>query len=287
MMRIKQSKRALLALTVFFAFNATAADKPKVVEMMVLGSYHFGNPGLDTHNMKAESVLAPKRQAELDAIARAILTFKPTHVMVERQSDAPNLALADYQKFTMADLLRDENEIAQLGYRVAKMANLPEVYGIDEQPKKDEPDYYPYDKVQATAKQFGQTAMLEQLNAPIGEMVKNFESAQKTATVAQLLLQMNGPKMEAAAVNFYFGVLPIGDTETQTGADLNAMWYLRNAKIFGKALKIAKPGDRVFVVYGAGHLYWLRHFASQMPGYKFVDPQPYLLKAGSKAAAVK
>ena len=279
MMQIEQSKRALLAITVFFAFGATAADKPKVVEMMVLGSYHFGNPGLDTHNMKADSVLAPKRQAELDAVARAVLAFKPTHVMVEQQSEAPNLELAEYKKFTMADLLRDENEITQLGYRIAKMANLPVVYGIDEQPKKDEPDYYPYDKVQAAAKQFGQTAMLEQLNAPIGEMVKTFELAQKTATVGQLLLQMNGAKMQTAMVSSYFNMLPIGDTETQTGADLNAMWYLRNAKIFGKALKIAKPGDRVFVLYGAGHVYWLRHFASHMPGYKFVDPQLYLLTA--------
>lgn len=135
MMRVKQSKHLLLAFTtatVFFAFSATAANKPKAVEMMVLGVYHFGNPGLDTHNMKADSVLALKRQAELDAVARAILAFKPTHVMVERQSDAPNLELAEYKKFTVADLLRDENEIAQLGYRVAKMANLPVVYGIDE-----------------------------------------------------------------------------------------------------------------------------------------------------------
>jgi Family of unknown function (DUF5694) len=281
LLKIPRSKFAIavIAATAFLALSVQAADKAKPVEMMVLGVYHFGNPGLDTHNMKADSVLAPKRQAELDAVARAILAFKPTHVMVERQSDAPNLALADYNKFTMADLLRDENEIAQLGYRVARMANLTAVYGIDEQPKKDEPDYYPYDKLQATAKQFGQTAVLEQLNAPIGEMVKAFEQAQKTATVGQLLLQMNGPKMQSAMVNSYFNMLPIGDIETQTGADLNAMWYLRNAKIFGKALKIAKPGDRVFVVYGAGHVYWLRHFASHMPGYKSVDPQPYLLKA--------
>lgn len=133
--------------------------------------------------------------------------------------------------------------------------------------------------MQATAKQFGQTAMLEQLNAPIGEMVKTFELAQKMATVGQLLLQMNGPKMQTAMVNSYFNMLPIGDADTQTGADLNAMWYLRNAKIFGKALKIAKRGDRVLVVYGAGHVYWLRHFASHTPAYKFVDPQPYLLRA--------
>jgi hypothetical protein len=63
------------------------------------------------------------------------------------------------------------------------------------------------------------------------------------------------------------------------GADLNAGWYLRNAKIFGKLMQVARPGDRVLVVYGGGHGYWLRHFAGTVPGYRNVDVRPYLEKA--------
>ena len=81
----------------------------------------------------------------------------------------------------------------------------------------------------------------------------------------------------------YYGMLPIGDRNEQTGADLNAGWYLRNAKIFGKLMQVAKPDAsqpaRVLVVYGGGHGYWLRHFASQVPGYRNVDAMPYLEKA--------
>lgn len=71
-------------------------------------------------------------------------------------------------------------------------------------------------------------------------------------------------------------MLDIGDAEQQPGAELNAMWYMRNAKIFAKLMKIAQPDDRLLVVYGAGHNYWLRHFADQVPGYRSVDPRPYL-----------
>jgi hypothetical protein len=74
-------------------------------------------------------------------------------------------------------------------------------------------------------------------------------------------------------------MLAVGDKDQQTGADLNAGWYLRNAKIFGKLMHVAKPGDRVLVVYGSGHGFWLRHFASLTPGYRNVDVMPYLAKA--------
>ena len=43
-----------------------------------------------------------------------------------------------------------------------------------------------------------------------------------------------------------------------------------------------KPGDRVLIVFGAGHGYWLRHFASETPGYRNVDVRPYLQKAAPR-----
>ncbi len=60
------------------------------------------------------------------------------------------------------------------------------------------------------------------------------------------------------------------------------MWYLRNAKMFGKLTNIAKPGDRVLVVVGSGHAYWLRHFAGSTPGFRTVDPVPFLASGGTK-----
>ncbi|MEI6418928.1 MAG: DUF5694 domain-containing protein, partial [Sphingomonadales bacterium] len=73
--------------------------------------------------------------------------------------------------------------------------------------------------------------------------------------------------------------LTVGDKYNQAGADLNAMWYLRNAKIFGKLMQVAKPGARVLVVYGGGHLFWLKHFARFAPGFRDVDVMPYLQRA--------
>lgn len=264
---------ALIAI-ISFGEVAYAAEPP--VEVMVLGSYHFGNPGQDVNNMNVDSVLVPKKQAELDALARALLTFRPTKVMVEAQSSATNLALPSYRSFTFDGLKTQANESYQIGFRVAKMAGHADVYGIDEQPSEGEPDYFPYDKLQEAEAKFGQTGRIAAANETFKPRMKAFELSQKTQSVAQLLTQMNNPNQIRDERFFYYGVLNIGDVNTQAGADLNAMWYLRNAKIFAKLMHIAKPGERVLVVYGGGHSYWLRHFAAETPGYRFVDPVPYL-----------
>lgn len=267
----------LTILAASLAFAPAHAAEP-TVDVMVLGSYHFGNPGLDTNNINVDSVLTTAKQAQLAAVADALLAFRPTKVMVEMQSDAPDLSLPAYTRFTVADLATAANEIEQIGFRVAKLADLKTVQGIDEQPKAGEPDYYPYDKLQETAAKFGQTAMIEAANAPIQVSLAKFERDQKTQSVAQLLIRMNSEPIQTSMV-FYYDLLRVGDNDTQTGADLNAAWYLRNAKIFGKLMNAVRPGDRVLVVYGAGHGFWLRHFAEQTPGFRSIDPVPYLKRA--------
>ena len=282
-LNLPRLKPFLLPLLLLTPAVAQATDDP-TVEIMVLGTYHFGNPGLDVNNVQADDVLTPNRQAELAAVAQALLAFRPTKVMVERESDAPDLADAGYTQFTPALLGTSRNETVQIGYRIASLAGLKTVQAIDEQPKSGEPDYFPFDKLMETAKRLGQSSMIDQANQPIKAWLKAFEAKQKTSTVADLLIEMNDLSTPAGSMDFYYQILHIGDRDVQSGADLNAMWYLRNAKIFSKLMLTSNPGDRVLVIYGGGHGYWLRHFASATPGYRAVDPTPYLKKAKIRRA---
>ena len=92
-----------------------------------------------------------------------------------------------------------------------------------------------------------------------------------------MLAEQNEPdRIDADHYNFYYALLPLGNNQTQPGADLNGSWYLRNAKIFSKLAQITKPGDRVLVAFGAGHSYWLRHFVRNTPGFVLVEADDYL-----------
>ena len=48
---------------------APAAPNSEAIQVMILGSYHMGNPGQDLHNVKVDDVRTPAKQAELADVA--------------------------------------------------------------------------------------------------------------------------------------------------------------------------------------------------------------------------
>ena len=261
------------------AGQAAATEPAAEIEVMVLGTYHMANPGLDLANVKADDVLKPQRQKELEALAAVLAEYKPTKIVVERIARTPELLDHRYAEFKAADLATNRDERVQVAYRLAHRLGQKTVYAVDEDSSEGEPDYFPFGKVVEWAKANG---VEDKLNADLekakGE-VERINRLQAEGSIAYVLANMNRPDQADRDQRWYYGVLSYGDTEKQPGAELNAYWYMRNAKIFGKMMTVAKPGDRVLIVYGAGHNYWLRHFARTTPGFVNVDPTPFLQKA--------
>lgn len=269
---------ALLALPIACAALPESADSAGAsaakTEIMVLGTYHMDNPGADLVHMEADDVLAPARQAELDALVERLAAFQPTAIMVEAESKRADLLDDGYLNFTPEQFGSDRNEITQIAYRLAHELGIERVYGVDT--RDGEVDFFPFDKVQAfeSAKGIDLTsALIAQVQAEAAE----FSQAQKTETVSQLLARQNDPaQIEAMHNAFYYGLFELADATEQPGAQLNYGWYARNALTFGKIAAATEPGDRVIVLYGSGHAYWLRHFAENTPGFSLVEPASYL-----------
>jgi Family of unknown function (DUF5694) len=264
----------LISLSLF-TVTVWPAEKAEPVRVLILGTYHFDNPGRDLHNMKVDDVGTPEKQAELADVAARLARFEPNKIAVEAVSERDDLTTKKFDGFTPEMLTKNADERVQIAFRLAHNLGQKSVYGIDEQ--SDKIDYFPYDKVQAYAKAHGKAAMLDDLNAQVGATISQMEADQKTKSVREMLLEQNQPaRIEADHYNFYYALLPLGNNQTQPGADLNGNWYLRNAKIFAKLTQIAKPGDRIVVTFGAGHCYWLRHFVRNTPGFVLVEADDYL-----------
>jgi Family of unknown function (DUF5694) len=269
---MKIIRRYVVACLGFFAATAFAAIAPEVapIKVVVLGAYHFGNPGMDVNNIKVDDVTTDKRQAELVDVANHLAKFKPTKIAVERMGENADYSLIAYQKFTPAQLKTDSNEATQIGYRLASQLKHDKVFGIDEQ--SETVDYFPYDKIQNYVKANGLEKQMAEFGSSNADESKRVELAQQTQSIRQILLGMNSKFSAAYSVsNFYYPILAFGNKDVQPGAELNAAWYLRNAKIFAKLTQVAKPGDRILIVFGAGHGYWLRHFVQNTPGYELVE----------------
>jgi hypothetical protein len=265
-------------LAAFLSTNLLAQSPtpaPTRIQVMVLGTYHFDNPGQDLHNMKVDSVLTPAKQAELADVASRLAKFNPTKIAVEALSDRPDFASNKFDGFTSEKLITDPDERTQIAFRLADQLGQKSVYGIDEQSKTI--DYFPFDKVETYAKAHEQGAALSRMQEKVGQMMKQMETAQKTKPIRVMLADVNEPaRVLSDHQNFYYAPLSLANEKEQPGAELNAAWYQRNAKIFAKITQITQPGDRVLVVFGSGHAFWLRHFVQNTTGFQLIEPRDCL-----------
>ena len=251
----------------------------KNVQVMVLGTYHMAGSSSDVINLETDSVLTPERQRELQALTDALAAFKPTVVLTERETLAPDYIDSTFERFSEAMLAEKENERVQVAYRLANYVGISRVYGIDEQPTEGEPDYFPFEEVMAHAEATGQKEKFDGFLSGMRTLVTDFSVDTNNLSIAAKLLEVNtGP---LSAPDFYYALSEFDTGEDQPGAELQAYWFMRNAKIWSKLMDVTNPGDRVVVVYGAGHKYWLEHMADHTDGYVKVDPAPYLEAAAS------
>jgi hypothetical protein len=89
--------------------------------------------------------------------------------------------------------------------------------------------------------------------------VKEQDDFLQSHTELETLEFMNSDKRVAKDVGLYYAIAPYGDPSDYAGPDLLAAWYQRNIRIYSNIVKMVEsPNDRILVIYGAGHLGWLR-----------------------------
>ena len=230
--------------------------------LLVLGSYHMNNPGRDAFNLEADDVLAPRRQEQiLDVVAR-LRAFHPTEVAIEQNWRLGGDWQRDYDAFRAGTFRLTRDERHQIGFRVAADADIERITPVDwdwedgEVTGPDPEDPWAYAAVHQPElhrriQNYGQ--------AHIAEMAQWLDRG----TVCDLLRWLNSPEQEAANHQTYLGMMALaGNQATPIGVAWLAGWYRRNLIIFTNLVRLAtSPHDRVFAIYGAGHVPLLRQFA--------------------------
>jgi hypothetical protein len=256
---------------------ATAAEPPKIVaegapiDVIVLGTFHFDNPGLDLANTKVDDVLAPKRQAEIGKILSGLERFKPTKVAVESQRRQPGTSFNErYPIYRTGKMEPSRNEIVQIGFALAARMNHPNVYAVDVDGD------FPFEAVMAYAERTGRAQKLGGQLAAIQKWAADFGKELATKTLSQALRIHNDPRFVAEGNAFYLEMLRYGALDDQPGAKLVSSWYERNIKTCARIVQIAEPGDRIVVLYGSGHSHLLRHCLGGVPGWRIVEANDFL-----------
>ena len=267
--------RASLLLAFVFAAPAGAQTTEPVADYLFVGSYHMNNPGRDVHNTQADDVRLPKRQAEIRAVVEALKRYRPTRIMIEQ--DAGEQARIDtaFAETCSGQRPYGRGEEEQIGFRIACEMKLGPPVAVDWSelgPVKDEASI---DYIKAVEK-YGQQAQ-RAADFKAGEAWSRRQQAVlDRGTIADVLRYLNAPQWRAENAQTYFRIAQYGTPVDPVGANWEALWYLRNRMISNNIRRATRPGDRILVIYGAGHGNWLVQQAAESGVYRMHAAADYL-----------
>jgi len=251
----------LWAVSPFFFVSQPPSPRtpPFGAEVLVLGVYHMANPGRDVFNTQADDVFAPGRQAEIAEVIAVLEKFRPTKIAVEARvgNDAVPGRYAAYLA-GRHELTRSETE--QIGFRLARQLGHETVYPVDVAGE------FPFPRLAAYARARGRETEFETLQGEINAWVKAATAHLASHTVLETLLFMNADNRVAEDVGFYYRLAHFSEPSDWAGADLISDWFRRNMRISSNVVRLADaPDERLLVIFGAGHLGWLRHNVASDP----------------------
>lgn len=238
------------------------AEKPK---LLIVGFYHFANPGLDLIKADLDDHLSPKRQKEIEALNAALARFKPTKIAVEASFGSPKTN-ERYEAWKRGEATLTASETEQVGFRLAKQFGHAKLFPIDTKLDLD------FDSVfkAATPAQMGQMQQM------MGE-VQAMQNALAKQTVMQSLAMMNSPEADRVGNGLYLRMLAIRQGENQAGSELASAWWKRNLMWISNLTTVATDkSDRILVICGAGHANVLRSILRDSLDFEVVPAIPYL-----------
>lgn len=249
---------ALLAALLLFtgassAQNAPAASAAAPARVMLIGLWHFDNPGLDAVKFKSVDVMTPTEQDYLKGLAKRIAGFKPTRILLEYPSSRDGVMNQRYQDWQAGKFELQVNEMYQLGFRIAKEAGLKRVEGFDVRDVKGDDSIWPH--------LMQDPVLSKEFAGMIADMSKRMNHMHQTMSVKELLKRNNHPDEDRENKSFYLWLNPVGtDAAPHMGSNAATQWWQRNFRMYALVQKAAQPGERVVVIAGQGHTAVMRDF---------------------------
>jgi len=246
---------SLILLTVFTSCITKTQHiipvEDKQTEILLVGTFHFNNPGLDIAKNNSFEILNSKTQNELDVMAQKIKDFKPTKIFVERPYQNQQELDSTYNLYKAGKLPVSTDEIYQLAFRIAKLDNNISLEAIDYNGFG-----FPFGEVMEVMEKRNQTDLKEQIMNFTKEIGDDFNRKLASGiSLTDMLLYHNTDDFRYMSNHIYDTILNAGNTTDFEAAHLLAQWNNRNLYMYSLLKKKTSPKDeRVMVLLGASHI---------------------------------
>jgi hypothetical protein len=247
------------------------ACAPSEVQVMILGTYHFANPGRDVIKQDFDDVLQPKRQVELEDLVTRLASWKPDRIAVEWPFSQTDTIRARYERFLARTLAPNRNEVVQIGFRLASQLGHPAVFPIDDDSFLDVNDSLK--AVDQRRPGFRKTR--DSIVASLQKQAEAENAWMRTTTIREHLLRLNSDEAlhRGNSLGMFGGYLQAGEGQNYGGPQLLAQWYARNFNMAHNLTRMLEPElKRILVIVGSGHVPPLRNLLDEAPQFCPVSP---------------
>lgn len=224
------------------------SQEPKT-KVVLLGCFHFDNPGLDVAKFENANILSDKRQKEVLEVVDLLKKFNPDKIFVEVPVELQGRLDSNINKYKAGQFTLRGSETHQLGYRLAKDLNLPTLYAVDYKEAQ-----FPFDSLVKSATEAKQFELLAYIKRSIDSIQNDFNESLKKNTIRELLINQNTDAGAQMQVGAYFDFLVTGKEGNHVGSYLTSEWWRRNMIIYENILKrLDGKEKKILVIFGSGH----------------------------------
>ncbi|MFC0779858.1 DUF5694 domain-containing protein [Flavobacterium sp. HJSW_4] len=258
--------KKFILLLALITFNITSAQTKKK-QILLVGTFHYANPGLDVAQLNSFNIMSEKSQKELEIMSDKIKKFGPDKIFVEWEFNEQ----ADLDKFynKNADSLfkTNKNEITQLALRTAKKLNHKKLYGMNLYTS------FPYDSLMMSMEKANQQDLLKRNSEWKKRNEKDHNERITKSSLQELMLHYNKKETENKNIQWYLEVANrAGNPDDFIGASLVSNWYKRNLYMYSLIQKLTESTDnKIMVLVGAGHAALIREFIMHDPTFEIVE----------------
>ncbi|RED26191.1 hypothetical protein BD847_0105 [Flavobacterium cutihirudinis] len=256
----------IILLLVLFTLNLSFAQTKKK-QILLIGTFHYANPGHDISKINTFNIMSEKSQKELEIMSDKIKKFGPDKIFVEWQY-AKQAGLDEfYNKNTDSLFKNSKNEITQLALRTAKKLKHKKLYGIDYRTR------FPYDSLMMSMEKANQKDLMKKNTATTEKFQKDNNERMAKSSLTELMLYYNEKERDNEDMQWYLEVANrAGNPDDFTGASLVSNWYKRNLYMYSLIQKLTESKDeKIMVLLGASHVTMLREFLVHDSEFEIVE----------------
>ncbi|QPG06252.1 hypothetical protein IT774_03325 [Salinimonas marina] len=234
--------RIIITLSLIFAplagFGETSAPVKEPIRVVTLGTFHFHFPNLDAVKVSDDDkidVLSADYQRQLEDICQQLMTFNPTHIVVEHRVTKQNELTKAYSNYLAGQpglpAALPPGEVYQFGFRLAKKSGHKTLFAADTWGQM-------YPNIEAVFNDKTKVAEFGRFyknNPDTSLRFDNGEPAYKSHNIATELLRLNDEQhLKQSLGNYLIGHFKFESEDNEYfGADFETgRWFNRNLRIF-------------------------------------------------------